>query len=60
MMGIKDRSFSVLPHNISLEDLVPKENPLRKTSTGSYMTRWTSPSSGIWCAPCTLVRAVLQ
>lgn len=26
MMGIKDRSFSALPHNISLEDLVPKEN----------------------------------
>jgi transposase len=26
MMGIKVRSFSALPHNISLEDLVPKEN----------------------------------
>jgi hypothetical protein len=26
MMGIKDRTFSVLPRNISLEELVPKEN----------------------------------
>ena len=24
MMGIKDRSFSALPHDISLEELVPK------------------------------------
>jgi transposase len=30
MMGIKDRSFSALPHNISLEELVPKENFYRR------------------------------
>ena len=30
MMGIKDRSFSALPHDISLEDLVPKENFYRR------------------------------
>jgi transposase len=30
MMGIKDRSFAVLPHNISLEELVPKENFYRR------------------------------
>jgi hypothetical protein len=30
MMGIKDRGFSALPHNISLEELVPKENIYRR------------------------------
>src|SRR5215211_2600744 len=30
MMGIKDRSFSALPHDISLEELVPKENFYRR------------------------------
>ncbi len=30
MMGIKDRSFAALPHNISLEELVPKENFYRR------------------------------
>jgi transposase len=30
MMGIKDRSFAVLPYNISLEELVPKENFYRR------------------------------
>ena len=30
MMGIKDRSFSALPHNVSLEELVPKENFYRR------------------------------
>jgi transposase len=30
MMGIKDRSFSALPHNICLEELVPKENFYRR------------------------------
>ena len=38
MMGIKDRSFSALPRNISLEGLVPKE-----TSTGVCRVRSTSP-----------------
>jgi transposase len=30
MMGIKDRSFSALPRNLSLEELVPKENFYRR------------------------------
>src|SRR5215217_5245458 len=30
MMGIKDRSFSALSHNVSLEELVPKENFYRR------------------------------
>jgi transposase len=30
MMGIKDRSFAALPHNLSLEELVPKENFYRR------------------------------
>jgi transposase len=30
MMGIKDRSFSALPHDISLEELVPKGNFYRR------------------------------
>jgi transposase len=30
MMGIKDRGFSALPHDISLEELVPKENFYRR------------------------------
>jgi transposase len=30
MMGIKDRSFAALPRDISLEELVPKENFYRR------------------------------
>jgi transposase len=30
MMGIKDRRFAALPHNISLDDLVPNENCYRR------------------------------
>jgi transposase len=30
MMGIKDRSFAALPRNLSLEELVPKENFYRR------------------------------
>jgi hypothetical protein len=30
MIGIKDRTFSVLPRNISLEELVPKEDSYRR------------------------------
>src|SRR5215217_2752391 len=30
MMGIKDRSFASLPRDLSLEDLVPKENFYRR------------------------------
>jgi transposase len=29
-MGTKERSFSPLPHNVSLEDLVPKDNFYRR------------------------------
>jgi hypothetical protein len=35
MMGIKDRSFSALPHNISLEELVPKDNFYRRFLHGT-------------------------
>jgi hypothetical protein len=41
MMGIKDRGgFSALPHDISLEELVPKENFYRRLQS----MLWTSPS----------------
>jgi len=30
MMGIKDRSFAALPGDLSLEELVPKENFYRR------------------------------
>ncbi len=46
MMGIKDRSFAALPHNICLEELVPKENfyrRLQSTLDLSFVRELVSP-----------------
>jgi hypothetical protein len=42
VMGIKERVFSPLPREVSLEGLVPRKT----TSTDGSRRRWTSPSSG--------------
>ena len=50
MMGIKrERVFSPLPREVSLEDLVPEDSFYRRLEAAF----WTSPLSGTWCAPST-------
>jgi hypothetical protein len=39
MMGIKHRSFAALPHNISLEELVPNASP-DKTVVKAYPLKY--------------------
>lgn len=49
MMGTKERNFHSLPDDISLQDLVPKDN-----ATAGWRSGSTSPLSGNWSRISTL------
>jgi hypothetical protein len=46
VMGTKERIFSPLPYDVSLEDLVPKDNCFRHLEQTLDLS-----TSGTWCTP---------